>query len=160
MAISRSMSRLLSIRQAEEEQSRMQMESALVELHHLEVGLTATRRRARLARMLVASSVQSGECLDRIAGLEEIAMAYRLMKILTEKIGAARREVGEKRQEFLAKRMERRQVETLCDAMTAQDAVEAKRKNQMALDDWHRTQRRTNTKMSALRGNSDIPLTR
>ncbi|MGA7241754.1 MAG: hypothetical protein WBX19_01165 [Terracidiphilus sp.] len=87
-------------------------------------------------------------------------MAYRLMKILAEKIGAARREVGEKRKEFLAKRMERRQVETLCDAMTAQDAVEAKRKNQMALDDWHRTQRRTNTKMSALRGNSDIPLTR
>lgn len=138
----------------------MRMESALVELHYLDEALMTTRRRARLARALVASSVQTGECLDRIAGLEEIAMADRLMKILAERIGAARREAGEMRREFLAKRVERRQVETLCDAMTAQDAVEAKRKNQMALDDWHRTQRRTNTKIKALRGNSDIPLTR
>lgn len=161
MPVSKSMRRLLSIRQAEEERRRTGMESALTELHRLKVALMTTRGRAKLARALVASSVQTGECLDRIAGLEEIAMADRLVKILVDRIDVAGKDLERTQQEFLAKRIERRQVETLCDAMKAQDTVEAKRKSQMALDEWHRTQRRgTITKTNASRSNSDNPLTR
>ncbi len=161
MPVSKSMRRLLSIREAEEERSQTGMASALAELHRLEAAIMSTRGRARLARALVASSVKTGEVVDRIAGLEECAIADRLAKILADRIDAARKEVERKRQEFLAKRIERRQVETLCDAMKTQDAVEAKRKIQMALDEWHRARKSGEiTKGSASHSNSDRPLTR
>jgi hypothetical protein len=42
------------------------------------------------------------------------------------------------RQEFLGKRVERRQAETLIRETEARDAIEAGRRGQQALDDWYR----------------------
>jgi hypothetical protein len=44
--------------------------------------------------------------------------------------------VARQRQEFLAKRIERRQVETLIRKIGAGDAVDAGRRAQRDLDDW------------------------
>ena len=41
-----------------------------------------------------------------------------------------------RRQEFLAKRIERRQAETLIERSEARDAVDAARRTQRELDDW------------------------
>ena len=40
-------------------------------------------------------------------------------------------------QEFLAKRVERRQAETLIEETEAREAIEADRRNQQSIDDWY-----------------------
>ncbi len=160
MAASKSLQRLRDIRQAEEEQTRNAMESAIAELQRLVTALMQIRERERRARVLVASSVQAGEFVDRIAGLEEMQSAQRIAKTLTSKIDAAENKVKEKRQRFLDKRIERRQVETVWEAMKAKAATEANRKNQLVLDDWHRSQRNRNRRDANITAiESDIPLT-
>jgi flagellar export protein FliJ len=160
MAASKSLGRLREIRQVEEEHSRVVMESAIAELHRVMTALKDARERVRQARVLVASSVQTGELVDRIAGLEEIRLGDRLLKTLTSRINLAENNVKEKRQEFLNKRKERRQAETVCEAMRARETAEANRKNQIALDDWHRSQRNRNmSKASNAPSESDISLT-
>jgi len=42
-----------------------------------------------------------------------------------------------RREDFLGKRVERRQAETLIQETEAQDAVEADRRGQQTLDDWY-----------------------
>lgn len=159
MSASKILQRLCDIRQAEEEQSRTAMESAIAELQQLVTALMQIRERGRRARVLVASSVQNGEFVDRIAGLEEIQSAHRIAKTLTSKIETAESKVKEKRQRFLDKRIERRQVETVCEAMKAKAATEVNRKNQLVLDDWHRSQRKRNPRDANITPlKSDIPL--
>ncbi len=159
MAASKSLRRLRDIRLAEEEHNQAAMESAVAELQRLETALMQNRERVRRARVLVASSVQTGEVLDRIAGLEEIRAAHSTAKILAGKIDAAEKTVQEKRQEFLDKRIERRQVETVCEAMQAKDTAEANRKSQTVLDDWHRSRRNRTIRIAdPPRPESDIPL--
>jgi hypothetical protein len=110
--------------------------------------------------VLVASSVLTGELLDRIAGLEEIRVADRKVKVLAAKVDAAKKQVQKKRQEFLDKRIERRQAEAVYDAMQARAAAEANRKGQLILDDWHRSRRNRDVReANSARSETDIPLT-
>ena len=71
MAVSLALRRLLRIRNLQEEQSRLALESALGELHRLEHALTAAIERGRRGRSLVQSSIQTGQLMDRLAGFEE-----------------------------------------------------------------------------------------
>jgi flagellar export protein FliJ len=161
MAGSRSLRRLCEIRQAEEEQSHVILESAVAELQHLVTALAECRERVNRAQLLIALSMQTGELVNRIAGLEESRSADRMAQTLASKIDAAENEVREKRRKFLDKRIERRQVETVCEAMKARDAVEMNRRNQLLLDDWHRSQRnRIKGEASSVSYKSDIPLIR
>jgi hypothetical protein len=137
--IPQSLERLHSIRAAEEQQQRTQMNAALAELHRLQSALGKTRERLRQARSLVATSVCSGKHEDRIAGIEEAAIADRLAKLLAGKIKTAEQHFIQVRAQFLAKRVERRQVETLLDAAREQSAIEGNRKAQSALDEWFRS---------------------
>ncbi len=77
MAVSRALRRLLRIRELEEEQSRLALESALGELNRLEASLAAAVERERRGRRLVKASAQTGELPDRLAGLEETRAADR-----------------------------------------------------------------------------------
>jgi flagellar biosynthesis chaperone FliJ len=159
MAASKSLRRLRDIRQIEEEQNRVAMQLAVTELHRLETARMENRERVRRARVLVASSAQTGEFLDRIAGLEEIRAADRTAKVLAARVDAAMKKVEKMRQEFLDKRIERRQVETVYEAMQARDTVERNRKSQQALDDWYRSRRNRDIREGNLSlPESDIPL--
>lgn len=113
------------------------MESALAKLRILQNEWTAASKRMRQARVLIASSVQTGEQVDRIAALQEMTEAEHRREGLEEKIAATEAEVTSSRQEYLVKRIERRQVESLLDAERARLAVESNRKSQSMLDDWH-----------------------
>ncbi|MGA3263213.1 MAG: hypothetical protein ABSC47_04120 [Terracidiphilus sp.] len=137
MAVSRALRRLLRIRDLEEEQGRLALESALGELRHLENALAATVDRARRGRQLVGASAYSGELPDRLAGLEETRAAGRHATALRPRIADAELDVVALRQEFLARRVERRQAETLIQETEARDAIEAGRRGQQALDDWY-----------------------
>ena len=87
----------------------------MAELRRLQGVLNAALKRARNARALAASSVRSGEQIDRIAALEELTTAERAMKALAASIAAAETDVVSTRRAFQSKRMERRQVESLLE---------------------------------------------
>jgi hypothetical protein len=138
MAVSRALRRLLRIRDLEEEQCRLALESASGELHRLESALVATGERNRRGRHLIEASAHSGELPDRLAGLEEMQAASRFAAVLTPRIAEVQAEVATLREAFLRKRVERRQAETLIEETEAKDAVEASRRDQQGLDDWYR----------------------
>ena len=136
MAVARVMKRLLRIRDLEEEQSRLTLESALGNLHRLQNAQAATIERDRRGRRLVLSSANTGELPDRLAGMEETHSSKRIAQALAPRIAGAQRNVTQLREEYLAKRVERRQAETLIEEAQARDAIDAGRRSQQALDDW------------------------
>ena len=138
MAVSRALRRLLRIREIEEEQGRLAMESASADLHRLEHALTASMERERRGRRLVQASARSGELPDRLAGLEESSAAGRRRLVLAPRIAESEQSVAGLREQFLSLRVARRQVETLIEEAEARDAVDADRRSQQALDDWFR----------------------
>ena len=75
--------------------------------------------------------------IDRLAGIEETRAALRCASALKPRIAAAAADVMDLRAEFLAKRVERRQAETLIEEAAARDALEASRRSQQSLDDWY-----------------------
>jgi hypothetical protein len=144
MAVSRALRRLLRIRDLQEEQSRLVLESALGELHRLENAMTATFVRDRQGRSLVQASARTGELPDRLAGLDETRAASRHAAALGPRIDAMGEEVAGLRQEFLSKRVERRQAETLIQETEARNAIESSRRSQQTLDDWYGSRLRGN----------------
>lgn len=143
MTVSRALRRLLRIRDLQEEQSRLVLESALGELHRLENAMTTTSVRDRQGRSLIQSSAQTGELPDRLAGLEETRAARRHAAVLLPRIDATGEEVAGLRQEFLLRRVERRQAETLIQETEARDSIESSRRSQQTLDDWYGSQLRS-----------------
>ena len=138
MAVSRALRRLLRIRELQEEQSRLALESGLGELHRLEKCLAAAVERDRRGRQLVVTSARTGELADRLAGLEEERIGIRSAAQLRSRISAAEEEVVGLRQAFLDQRVERHQAETLIEETEARDEIVAVRRSQQVLDDWHR----------------------
>jgi len=141
VAVSRALRRLLRVLHLEEEESRRQLESALGDLRRLEHSLEAASQRDRGGRGLVQVSARSGELADRIAGMEESLAAARRTAALKPWIEDAEQEVSARREIFLAKRIERRQAETLVDEAQARHALETARRTQSSLDEWHLNRR-------------------
>lgn len=135
-AAAKPMRRLLRVLELEEEQARRLLEAATAELRQLERARASALERARCGRALVATSAASGQLADRIAGLEETRLGQRAVLALTPHIAGARSRVEARREEFIAKRIERRQVETLVRAAEAREAREAAQREQQMLDDW------------------------
>jgi len=136
MAASRAVRRLLHLREMEEEQSAARLESALGELRRLKAVQAAARSCERSGRRLVAASAQTGELADRLAGAEEVIAARRHAAASEPKIRTAEQVVALSREEFLAKRVARRQVELLIRQAEAEEAREAERRAQSETDDW------------------------
>jgi hypothetical protein len=148
MAVSRAMRRLLRVLEMQEEQARAQMESALADLRRLERTLDAAGEREREGRRLVNASAMASaaenatqneatnEMRDRLAGVEESRMASRQAAALKPRIAGAGTAVNERRREFLDKRIERRQAETVIEHAEALESTEARRRGQRESDDW------------------------
>lgn len=136
MAVSPALRRLHRVLEIEEEQCRLALESALGSLARLEHAHAAASQRQRRGRRLVVSSAGSAETADRLAGLEETRAGSRHATALAPRIAEAEQEVATQRQAYLAKRVERRQAETLIRETEARDTIEAGRRGQRTLDDW------------------------
>jgi hypothetical protein len=144
MAVSRAMRRLLRVLEMQEEQARVQMELALADLRRLEQALNAAGERERAGRLLVKTSAAASalenaaarETTDRLAGVEESRMASRQAAALKPRIAGAGTTVNERRREFLDKRIERRQAETVIEHAETQESIEARRRGQRESDDW------------------------
>lgn len=137
MALSRALARLLHLREIEEEQRKLALESAQIELHRLGTALAAAGERARRGRALVIASARSGQLDDRLAGLEETRASKRHAAALAPRIAVSEELVDDRREAFLEKRVERRQVETLIEESEARAAVVAERRGQQSLDGWY-----------------------
>lgn len=138
MAVSRALRRLLRVRDLEEEQARLALESAAADQRRLEHAQTEAADRNRRGRHLVQASARSGEFADRLAGLEESRAAARLASALAPRVARAGQQAEALREDFMAARVERRQAETLIEAAEAFEALDAERRAQQALDDWFR----------------------
>ena len=141
MAVSRAMRRLLQVLEIQEEECRAAMELARAELKRLEQALIRSVERERGGRRLVAASAATGEIVDRIAGVEETHVAKRIAAALTPRIAESELAVNTRRREFLGKRIERRQTETIIEEAEALEDVEAGRRAQRDLDDWFLSRR-------------------
>jgi hypothetical protein len=137
MPVSSALRRLLHVRDIEEEQQRLALESALGELHALERAIAAAHAREHAGRKLLALSVCEGGVADRTAALVEGQSAARCAAALPPRIAAAENSVLRVRQAYLDKRIERRQAQTLIEESEARDAVEASRHNQQTLDETY-----------------------
>ncbi len=129
--------RLLHVREIEEEQRRLVLEAALAALAELQQARTAAGERERAGRRLVAVSANTGEIVDRVAGMEESRSAIRRIEALGPRIAAAETAVATLRKQYLEKRTSRRQAETLVEQQKAREAADELRRGQRAMDDWY-----------------------
>jgi hypothetical protein len=141
VAVSDSLRRLLHIRTLEEEQRKIALDAALAELHRLENALTAMRARERSGRDHVALSSRSCDATDRIAAIVECESARHGAEIIEARIPEAALRVSSAREEYLQKRVERRQVETVIEETRAALDAEAARRAQQGTDEWFSTRR-------------------
>jgi hypothetical protein len=147
MAVSRAMRRLLHVLKIQEEECHAAMESAHTELKLLEQALANNVERERASRRLLAASAASGEAanqipdqiIDRIAAIEEAHLAKRIAAALAPRIAELESAANARQQEFLGKRVERRQAETLIEEAEALKSIAAARRAQRDLDDWFLT---------------------
>jgi len=140
MTESRSLKQLLRIRALEEEQSRALLEAALGELHRMEASLVLNQQREVRGRRLVAQSHRRAgdeiQGIDRRAGIEESVAARRSIAAITPRVEVQKQVVEEMRRIFLARRVDRRQAETLIVEAAARAEVESSRRAQRTMDDW------------------------
>jgi hypothetical protein len=139
MSGSRSLERLLRIRGVEEEQRRRVLEASEVKLRSLVQNRTAALQTEQTGRRREVAGMISGEITERQAGLVESANAQKRARALAARIVVAEGETAAGRQEFLEKRLERQQAETLVEEATARGAVENRRRSQRDIDDWFGT---------------------
>jgi hypothetical protein len=135
MAVSNALRRLLQVRDLEEEQHKLALDSALAELHRLGSALHAARARERTGRALIAASAHSGDAAERVAGIVENEAGHHHAELLTLRRVAAEQRAASLRQEYLAKRVERRQVETVIQEAEAQETIEERRRDQQSADE-------------------------
>jgi len=141
LSVSSSLRRLLAIRDLQEEQCKLALESALGEFHRLEHALQTTHERDRRGRSLIHAGTQTGQLTDRLAGQEESHSASLHAAALVPRIDAKGDEVEELRRNFQFRRVERRQVETLIQETEQLEAIEAARRGQQSLDNWYSSQK-------------------
>jgi len=137
MAKERSMKRLLRVLEIEEEQAEIALASAVADLRLLEQRADAAAQRIRSGRQLVVSSAFRGDASDRWAGQQESSSAMCHISFLRPLIAEAELAVTARRDQYFARRVDRRQAETLLNEAMAREAAEAGRTSQQGLDDWY-----------------------
>ena len=137
MSVPKTLERLLRIRAVEEEQRRRSLDAALARQKYLEQARAAALQMEQQGRARVSASVVSGAIADRQAGLVEADAAQRRARMLQARIAAAKKETAAQREEFLSKRVQRRQAETLLEEAQAREDLESGRRSQRTIDDWY-----------------------
>jgi hypothetical protein len=70
--------------------------------------------------------------------MEETRAAGRVALALKPRVWDAEQDVAGLREDYLARRVERRQAETLIEEAETRDAQDSERRSQQGLDDWFR----------------------
>ena len=153
MAIGQNLLRVHAVRQAEEQEQKNLLATAIAELRQLERTQELVRQRRARGRESFEESVRLGSREERICALAEIDATERLARDVSGRIGTARTQIQGLQREFLNRRIMRRQTETLLEAAEAVAKVEAERKTQNAMDDWYRSRTRQQACQESMRKN-------
>ena len=130
--------RLCALRRLEEQDGASQLGAAKAHLEQLEDDLKRARSRESAGRAILEAGIRTGLIQDRVVGVEEIASAVRSSKVLMARKRAAQEDVQRVMEKYLAKRTERSQAEDLLRVALEEEARAMQRRNQAALDEWHR----------------------
>ncbi len=137
MGVPKAFERLAWVRSVEEEQRRRLLEAAVARLKSLEQARDAALQAEKRGRSLLTAGAIAGAMADRQAGLVEAETARRRARVLAAHITTSQKESDARRREFLEKRVERRQAETLVEEAQAREELESGRKSQQRVDDWY-----------------------
>jgi hypothetical protein len=147
--VSKSLRRVLRVRELLEERRRIELESAAAELRKLEEESEGEEIRARRGREASFSSIGGAEgggwqtADDRRLAAEGswVSAVGRRAELEAGRPECEAR-VQAAREEFLAGRRERMEVETLLDRTAALRSADLDRREQHRLDDWFQASRR------------------
>lgn len=136
MPVSRALRNLLKVRNLETEQRRVMLKSAMSELHVLQDALAHARTRRTGAR---AAALELGllDVLDRSAFLLQQDTEARLEKALEIRRSDASERAEDARVQFMQKRTEQRQAETLVQAAEKRETADMERRLQRTIDEQH-----------------------
>jgi flagellar biosynthesis chaperone FliJ len=133
----RVLQRLLRIRELREEQSRVELEAAVGQRNRVGEEFMEAKSRETQGRSAFVAGISEDDRIGRAAGMIEMEQARKERPRIATRLEAANAEVERQRDEFLAHRTARRQVETLVSAKQATLRAEAARRAQQTLDDWY-----------------------
>ena len=139
--LEQALTRILKVRQVEEDHLKASLEAALAKLTRLVEMEKAALERERRGRALLLEAICTDKSQDRLAGLVEMSLARESRGASSQKMREAREVVRQIRAQYMAKRAERRQLETLMEAERASEARHASRRQQEAVDDQYRSRR-------------------
>jgi flagellar biosynthesis chaperone FliJ len=142
MSGSKTLRRLARIRELEEEQSRLLLEAAARSREEAVGELLAAHQERRDGRADLVRGVERDDVRDRVTGLVRMETALRRTESLRPRLDQLDRELASQREEYLARRTARRQVETLLSEAELLARQETDRRAQQMLDDWFGRKRR------------------
>jgi flagellar export protein FliJ len=137
MAVKKVLERLLRLRELEEEQSRLTLESAVEDRNRIDRELSDAADRQAQGRRTFVAGMSAPDSVGRCGGVMEMEQARRLRQQIAPRLKAAEDEMTRQRDDFLARRTARRQVETLVDEEQQAGRESEARRAQQMLDDWY-----------------------
>jgi flagellar export protein FliJ len=137
MAKRRVLERLLRLRELEEELSRVDLETAVGARNRLAGELAAAAGRQAQAHRGFAASLGDPDTADRTGAVIAMERACKQRLRIEPRLRSAEQEVMRQREEFLARRTGRQQVETLLEQEHRTQQEEVARRAQQMLDDWY-----------------------
>ena len=140
MALAGSLDRLAHVRALEAEQSLATLEAAINEVRQLQYALALAQQQAKAGRELIHCSAQTGELVDRLAGIEELRKSRKAIATMEGDLVVVEATATEVREVYLARRMERQQAEALVKEARTQEERLMTRRSQQEVEDWHRAQ--------------------
>jgi flagellar export protein FliJ len=137
MTVKRVLSRLLRLRELEEEQSRLELEAAVGNRNRVAQELTVVVHRQIQGRMDFVNGISEKDTAGRTGAVIEMEQARRQRLRIEPRLESADAVVMRQREQFMARRIGRRQVETLVDQERLAAREQAGRRAQQMLDDWY-----------------------
>lgn len=139
--MSRSLKRILKVRQLVEDQSRVQLEAAVRNLAEVEQGIDSWERRGTASRELARAAMINQDVENRLAAEVEQDLAKWRVERLKPIRETRLEQVIACREEFFEHRKLTMQTSSLLGKLEAEAEAERLKKAQQSLDEWYQTER-------------------
>lgn len=139
--MSRSLKRILKVRQLVEDQSRIQLEAAVRNLAEVEQGIASWQRRGVASRELARAAMINQDPENRLAAEVEEELVYLRVERLKPIREACLEQVMVCREQFLEHRKLTMQTSSILSKREAEAEAERLKKTQQALDEWYQSER-------------------
>jgi flagellar export protein FliJ len=142
----RALTRLLRLRELEEESKCLELEGAVAERTKVERILQGVMQRKATGRRDFAEGIESADRVRRADGLRALSDAHRQVQGLASLLSGAEDEVERVKRQLLMQRIARQQVEMLVTEARQVTETETAHRAQQLLDDWYGTRLRQRKK--------------